>query len=179
MSLGGNLKFKLSTLLLISALVAALLGWHFERRHYRLEYEAHVEAAEMTATIVNSTRGKITLFRGIGRHESGEITTQELRDFSRSQLWFTVSNLYHICQQLPDSSSILDTPSYQKCNWIRTRRLFGLLGISDIDDLKNLLVAEPSVFRSRDSLINLKGKFEPEFLIFAEHALSDPSTYYQ
>ena len=173
------MNFRLSTFLLVLALVTALFGWHFERRHYRLEYQAHVEAAEMKASVIRDARSKTTLFLGIGRHASGEITTLELRELARCQLWRSVANIYAVSQRVPESSSILDTPSYQNIFRLQARQTLALMGIGDIDDLKNLLTTEPSVFGSRDSLINSKGEFETEFLYFAEQALSDPSTYYR
>ena len=166
------MKFRLSTLFLASALVAALIGWHFERRHYRLEYEKHRDATVMTQSVLHSPRAIASLVAEIGRHDRGEITTEELGEFARCRLWQTVVNLYAVSKMAPASSSILDAPNYQQQIRLRTWQPLYQLGVSDRNELSNLLATEPELFRSGGSVVNSEGNFTPEFLLFAEQVFS-------
>ena len=143
--LEANLKFNLSTLLLLTACIALAVGWAWERRFYETKLEDQYYTLEDVESCIIGSFNKNLFAQRLDRLSNGEITQEEFDKFRDGALLDSVIYLYlneHIATNtrfdLSDGVSFsTDQNNRIVYNAAWALRLLGLESTNDVASILN------------------------------------------
>ena len=143
--LEANLKFNLSTLLLLIACIALAVGWAWERRFYETKLEDQYYTLEDVESCIIGSFNKNLFAQRLDRLSNGEITQEEFDKFRDGALLDSVIYLYlneHIATNtrfdLSDGVSFsTDQNNRIVYNAAWALRLLGLESTNDVASILN------------------------------------------